>query len=318
MVTTAPRTGKLSPLEAEAIAAIYAHRVVSTTHLHAWLTPTATSSSYLRRALSFLRGQGLIGNLGRRGKRELLWYATTTGAAVAEDSRRVVPRIWRLDPARINTLDPSHTLAVNDLGTAVLASARQAGHEMTYLDWTQEIVHPTGPGGYAAFGSPHLVTDAVFRITTVDAEGQRGDRVILAEMDRATMTVARVAEKLAAYARYQRINRAHWRSAYGLRFPEVLIVLDNASPQALYRRAEDVRWIANNNPELQKAYGEFITGHITTLGLLQAYGLGQESCIPLIPPATDDPPPAPRLGRPPSAHVAQPALPGLVVGGFQS
>ncbi|WP_194904810.1 replication-relaxation family protein [Catenulispora rubra] len=170
-MTAAPRTGKLSPLEAEAIAAIYAHRVVSTAHLHAWLTPTATSSSYLRRALSFLRDQGLIGNLGRRGKRELLWYVTTAGAAVAEDSRRVVPRIWRLDPARITTLDPSHTLAVNDLGTAILTSARRAGHEMTYLDWTQEIVHPTGPGGYAAFGSPHLVTDAVFRITTVDAGG---------------------------------------------------------------------------------------------------------------------------------------------------
>lgn len=68
--------------------------------------------------------------------------------------------------------------------------------------------------------------------------------------------------------------------------------------------------MANNNRELQKAYGEFITGGITALGLFQAYGQGQEPRIPLIPPAIDDLPP-PRLGRPLSAYVAQPALPGL-------
>lgn len=279
------RTGLLSPTEAEALAAIYTHRIVSTGHLRAWLSPDTAAGRYLGYCLASLRERGLVANAGRRGRSELLWYATANGAAVAEDSGRVVPRAWRLDPDKVPGLDASHTLAVNDLGTVMLAEIRASGHDMTPLDWSHEVAHPTGRGR-----GENVIADAVVRWSEHPQDGPTRHGVMFVELDRATMSVTRLVDKLRAYQLYLQNGAAHRRAVYGSEWPCLVIVLDNGTEAALRRRARDVAEVVRADDDLLKACRRF-RACISTLDVLRERGM-TDATMPEIAPYP--PPPEPR------------------------
>jgi len=285
-VKNQPRTGTLSPTEAAALAAIYTHRVVSTGHLRAWLSPDTAAGRYLGYCLTSLRQRGLVANpVGRRGRSELLWYATATGAAVAEESGRVMPRAWRLDPDKVPYQDFAHTLAVNDVGTAFLADSRAAGDDMTELDWTHEVPHPTGRGR-----GDQLIADALLRRSQT-WDGRRWHLATLIELDRNTMSAMRLVDKLRVYGHYLRNSAAHRRAVYGQDIPDLLIVLDNGSPEVLLRRARDVVVAAQADEELERTCRMYRV-RIASLALLRQRG-PIDTVMPLALPERIPPPPPP-------------------------
>lgn len=258
-------TGVLTPLEADALACIYTHRIVASNQLRAWLIPNANGPRYLTRGLESLRTRGLVANAGRRGRRELLWYVTSDGAAAAEEYGQVVPRTWRLDPDKAAVIDARHTLMVNDTGTAFLTWARRLGHECTPLDWTPEVAHRLRTGGVDRPGDL-LIADAVLQYV-VPLTGRRVHRQLFLEIDRSTMTVARLAAKLPAYARYHDFE---WKARYPA-FPDLLFVLDGIGEQALAQRIADLRAYSLADRRFARLAGQVHAG-ATTLTQLRDQG----------------------------------------------
>ena len=255
--------GTLTPLESDALACIYTHRIVATSQLWTWLTPHTINPRYLLRDLGALRERGLVANSGRRGRRELLWYVTADGAAAAEDSGQVVPRSWRLDPDKAAAVDARHTLMTNEVGTAFLTWARRFGHECTPLDWTPEVAHRLRAGATERPGDL-LVADAVLQYVVPLGE-RRVHRQVFLEIDRSTMTVARLAAKLPAYARYHDFD---WQSRYPA-FPDLLFILDGLSEQALAQRIADLRAYALADRRFARLAGQIRAGATTLTQLIE-------------------------------------------------
>jgi len=114
------------------------------------------------------------------------------------------------------------------------------------------------------------------------------------EVDRTQMTVARLAQKLHAYARYhqytpqpaartaRRISRAPaWRSRYPA-FPRVLLVLTGASASRLERRIADLRSLAAVDPALATTT---VRAGVTTLDQLRGQGPFAPIFTPVLGPA---------------------------------
>ncbi|MFI5905468.1 replication-relaxation family protein [Streptomyces cyaneofuscatus] len=288
----------LGQIAQQAAQVIYQHRLISTRQLHELITPHHTRAEYLRRQLHTLREAGLAEKVGRRvyGQTELLWWLTEKGANSVESVGLLPPRPYRMSPeAALGPLQ-EHTLATVESGVAFVDWARRLGHECGPLDWTPETAHyyrdDARPGEELS-----LVPDAVLSYVHTDTQAkQRTLLTFFIEVDRTQMTIARLAQKLHAYAAYhsytpQPAGRANayqrtsgtpaWRHRYPA-FPRLLMVLTGASEARLARRIADLRSLAASDPTLT-ASG--IRAGVTTLSQLRSHGPFEPIFTPVLGPA---------------------------------
>lgn len=272
---------------------LYQHRLMSTRQLGRLLLPHAKDDSYLRKVLRALNAQHLIGAVsGPPPGRPQLWYATDTGAALVETGRTVPIRSYRMTETKADGVLQQHTLAVNDVGIAFVQAARRLGDDCGRLDWTPEVPHRLYDG--ARFEDA-LIADAVLNYVTARA-GIRRQLTYFIELDRATMAVHRLAEKLVKYARlYHYIPGAAgpaqrgpaprnmppaWAQRYPS-FPRILIVLSGANPDVLARRAADLRSRTEHMPHIKGLHGK-VHAAVTTLDQLTHDGPTAPIAMPLL------------------------------------
>ncbi|MFD8493311.1 replication-relaxation family protein [Amycolatopsis sp. NPDC059657] len=266
----------LDPFQREALTALYWHRLVATDQIARLIAP-GTPARTVRHKLLALRRSGLADRVTRE-HRPLTWFVTTTGASTVEAARRVDPRPYRIPgPAVVNLLQ-DHALDVVETGLAFVETARERGHDCGALSWTPEVAHHF----QERKSRSRVIADAVLHYVAEEA-GQRSQRTFFIELDRATMPVARLAQKLRAYVRYHDYIPTHptssgrpaWRQHYA-RFPQVLIVLSGAAEHVLDRRLVDLRAHARAMAESTR-----IPALATTLPRLRRDGLLAEIAVPL-------------------------------------
>ncbi|MEW1678474.1 replication-relaxation family protein [Streptomyces noursei] len=317
-----PTDRGLSTLGQEALPVLYRHRLLTAHQLTQLLRPAATSTRYIRRQLEVLHDRGLVEASVRRISRagELLWYVSALGCEVVENGGELAPRAYRMtSDAAVSQLQ-EHTLAVNDVGLAFVQHARRLGDECGPLDWDPEVAHRLRDGDSRVGDEAFLVPDAVLHYvhtgTAGDGQQQRMLLTFFCEIDRATMSIARLAAKLHAYARYSRYipqpapgrgrpkaasgyRREAWRARYPA-FPRILLVLDGASTAQLDRRQDDLRALAAADTRLHSAAPDLRAG-ITTLDQLRRHG----PLAPIVTPVFGDASPTDALLRPsPAASAA--------------
>lgn len=301
--TPPARTRSFHTLGRIALELLYQHRVLSTHQLHMLLAEPATRPSrpvYLRRQLNELLAAGLVRRLraqggghgiGRVQSRPYLWFLTEAGAETVEEAGELPNRPYRVTPDSVAGARQSHTLAVNDVGAAFVEHARSLGHECGPLDWTPEVANRIRDG-QRRFEDDHVISDAVLNYVHIN-RGQRTMLSFFIEVDRATMTSARLASKLSAYGRLyeyvpqspDRARRSHtatrpaWMYSYPV-FPRVLVILDAAPPRAgqrdrrperLAARTEDLYARTAADVRLSRIKDDLLIG-VTTLQQLQEHG----------------------------------------------
>lgn len=299
----------LGPIAQQAAHVLYQHRLVSTRQLHRLITPNHTRAEYLRRQLHTLRNAGLAENVGRRttGQTELLWWLTEKGAGAVESTCLLPQRPYRMSPAAALGPLQEHTLATVETGLAFVDWARRLGHECGPLDWAPETAHhyrdDTRPGTDVS-----LVPDAVLNYVHTDPQAKtRTLLTFFIEVDRTQMTIARLAQKLHAYAAYQaytppraarstntgrRTNTPAWRHRYPA-FPRLLLVLTGAPEKRLATRIADLRCLAANDPTLTNTT---LRAGATTLNQLRDHG----PFVPIFTPVLSSPALTDAWLRPPS------------------
>ncbi|MFI8930610.1 replication-relaxation family protein [Streptomyces sp. NPDC053474] len=290
-----PRVRGLSRLGQQLLPVLYQHRLVSTSQLRRLLTPHAASVAYVRRQLADLRRAGLaaatVRRDGRMGRGEHLWYITARGADIVEYDRQITTRAYRISPEAAASQLQEHTLAVVESGLAFTTWARALGDECGPLDWEPELAHRVRDGDSRLGDEAFVIPDAVLRYTRTTPSGRRQLLTYFIEVDRATMQAARLGAKLTAYARYASYiphpapgrpgphrSREAWRERYPA-FPRLLIVLTGASPNALARRIDDLRALADANELLHRSP---LTAGVTTLTLLRDRGPFEPIVTPLL------------------------------------
>lgn len=284
----------LTRLAADALRVLYQHRLLSTGQLHRLLTPAAADSSYLRAELGRLRHTGLAAATRRATPpHDNLWFATDTGADAVESTGELPVRGYRTNARRADGALQQHTLAVNDTGIAFVHAARRFGHHCGPLDWTPEVAHRLR-AGRATNPGDLLIVDAVLHYATDDGH-HRDHHTVFLEVDRATMTVARLADKLTRYARYHAHtpragDRPSWQWRYP-RFPRILFVLTGAAPDTLARRITDLRAHTTAMPHLHRLRDETTNAGATTLDDLVTHG----PLAPIVTSLLDDVAPRPVL-----------------------
>jgi len=331
-VAPALRTS-FTALGTECLDVLYQHRLMETSQLHRLLTPQAERPVYLRRELGKLMDAGLVQRLraqdlapgpaaelpevrAAQSNRPYVWFLTELGAETVETGSQAPPRPYRVTPESVAGSRQQHTLAVNETGLAFASHAARLGHECGPLDWTPEVAHRIRDG-QRRFEDDHLVADAVLRY--VDTRRGRTMLTLFLEIDRGTMTTARLAAKIGAYARlYEYVpqhperarrsaasTRPGWHYSYPV-FPRLLIVLDGDlkpwnRPQLAARRlsarlaarTEDLYILTRADPRLARLAGQLSVG-VTTLALLRERGPFERIFTPLLrgtpaerPPLTD-------------------------------
>lgn len=179
-----------------------------------------------------------------------LWFTTVEGARLAHESGAL------LDPPRVLTTDDAsgplqaHTLAVNDAGIAFLHAARKRGDEFGPLSWQHEVAHPLRGGRRRR----QLISDALITYLLGGADGLSLEYRLL-ELDRATLSVDRLATKLARYAELHRTTDddggPRWRAWYPT-FPAVLVALAGHERHALERRRQATIALCRSDPQLAR------------------------------------------------------------------
>jgi Replication-relaxation len=224
---------------------LYQHRVLSTIQIHDLHTPAA-HKSFVRRILAALTAVGVVGHASGGGRLKL-WYLTKRGTDAvemivtrAEYRRKQITSEQAAGPLRM------HTLAVNDVGIAFVNAARQRGDDCGPLAWRHEIAHPIGP---SRGKSPRdlLIADALLSYTEQGSDRTLAEHQCFVELDRATIPVRALAEKLDRYAslrdyapvRYGERPDRGWRANYA-QFPGVLVVVAHRDRETLHRRMQNV------------------------------------------------------------------------------
>jgi hypothetical protein len=233
----------LPALATETLESLHQHRLLSTPQIHELHAP----------GRSIRRTQELLEKLGRSGLaawapgpgRLRLWYLTPSGAAAVQAivpsggkrSRQVTPQ-QAAGPLR------AHTLCINDLGVAFVRCARLKGDDCGPLSWRHEVAlrvpSPQVRGGEL------VIADALLTYTQASEDGSLLSHRRFIELDRATIPVQALVEKL---SRYGRARRAWIAGEERLlperfdRFPTVLVAFarsTSADTAALQRRLTHV------------------------------------------------------------------------------
>lgn len=234
---------------AEILASLAQHRVLSTPQVSSIHFP-GRSPRWARMVLARLADAGLaafVPSLGAAGTPRRLWYVTERGARAALDAGllEAMPRL--MDAESASGPLQAHTLAVNDAAICFLRSARQRGDDCGPLAWRHEVPHRLGHGRRAGT----LFADAVLTyLRLTESEVVVEQRFL--ELDRATLSVDRLAAELARYGRFLGAEGKEgdllWPSQYPF-FPPVVCVLAGSSRAALRRRRDSAVAILRDDPD---------------------------------------------------------------------
>ncbi|MER6074665.1 replication-relaxation family protein [Streptomyces sp. NPDC001817] len=231
--------------EARILQILACTRVATPHQLHAWLTPTATDTSTVRKHLNRLKRAGLVAVTTER--RPNVWFLTGTGLGEARRAGLAEPRTTAVTGEHVAASPAyAHALAVTDTAIAFSRRLPTEDNLPTALgevgDWEVEVAHPLGAAGL-------LVPDAVLHLRYPELPHA------FVEVDRATMSLGRLVTKVATYDRYRTLVpprartigesvpdwwRRYPRAAGQHRFPPLLIVLAGKKADVLANRAADV------------------------------------------------------------------------------
>lgn len=232
--------GRFGRVQVEMLECVYQHRLLSTAQLHA-LYRDGLSLRRTQRALGAMEQVGWLASVRQPGGMKL-WFVTDAGAdAVETIGNRAELRRKLIEPAQAAGPLQQHTLAVNEVGVAFVRAARERGDEFGPLAWRNEIAHPIGklPGRRT---SAMVIADAVLCYLRNEPEGLGTFFYRFVELDRATMAVETLAEKVGRYVRLREHRergafKPLWRTRYPV-FPLPLVVLANGSHARLERRRD--------------------------------------------------------------------------------
>ncbi|MGC7096724.1 replication-relaxation family protein [Amycolatopsis lurida] len=252
----------------QALSCLYWHRLMSTGQVRRLIAP-ATPLRTVQHKLRHLHHEQLIDGIhGHHAPRT--WHVTDDGARLVEAAGLVDARPYRVPNAAVAKLLRGHALDVVETGLAFVEAARAHGHDCGPLSWTPEVAHHL----QHQRARDAVIADAVLHYTA-EAAGRRAQHTFFIELDRATMPVARLAQKLRAYVRYHdfappKSTKPAWRQRYP-KFPKCLVVLSGAPEHVLERRLLDLRAHARAMPDLEYA-GDRIAFLATQLRKLRSEG----------------------------------------------
>lgn len=205
----------------EVVASLAQHRILSTAQVRAIHLPDR-SHRWAQKLLARLGEAGLAGHIDApNGVPRRLWHVTEHGTRLAREAG-----VLDGEPRLIGAEDAAgalqaHTLAVNDSAICFLAAARERGGEFGPFAWRQEVSHPLNYGRGRRRRA--LISDAVFTYLRLDGSGVAIEQRFL-EIDRATLSVDRLAAELVRYAELHQLagegGEPLWRSRYPI-FPPV-------------------------------------------------------------------------------------------------
>jgi hypothetical protein len=228
---------------------IAAHRLLTARQIRDLHMPDA-DPRWTRRVMAGLVDQGLVefARSGRGARR--IYFLSQTGHQALHHGPRTRWTSARHTAGALN----AHTLAVNDVGLTFVGAARERDDEFGPLAWRHEVAHPIGPSA-AGQRTELVIADAVLTYLQRPGDGALAFHYRFLELDRATQPTVTLADKLSRYARlYTHTPKNHkepqWHQNYPV-FPEVLVVLTGAPPDALRRRAQTVIALCQADRRLQ-------------------------------------------------------------------
>jgi hypothetical protein len=235
----------------EIVASLAQHRVLSAAQDRAIHLP-ASGERWAQRVLVRLGDAGLAGYVRSPRSHRRPWHVTELGARVAREAGALdgEPRLIGAEGAA-GPLQ-AHTLAVNGAAICFLEAARERGDEFGPFSWRHEVSHPLSRGRGRRRRA--LVADAVFTYLLLDGEGVAIEQRFL-ELDRATLSVDRLAAELARYAELHRLTGADgeplWRERYPV-FPPVHCVLTGGRRSVLERRRATTIAMLGTDPRFNR------------------------------------------------------------------
>lgn len=243
-----PQAGQSLPAKGtEILASLAVHRVLSTPQVHA-IHSREVELRWVQKLLGRLRAAGLADYVRSAHGRRRLWFATERGTQLAREAGALEGRPPVAAELAAGPL-AAHALAVNEAAICFLRAAAQRGDDFGPLAWRHEVFHPISRGRGRRRRS--LVADAVFTYLRQDGEEIAIEQRFL-ELDRATLSVDRLARELARYAELYRAKEgkggeALWRASYPV-FPQLHCVLDGAPRRALTRRRSTASVLLASDP----------------------------------------------------------------------
>jgi hypothetical protein len=235
----------------EIVASLAQHRVLSAAQVRAIHLP-ASGERWAQRVLVRLGNAGLAGYVRSPRSHRRLWHVTELGARVAREAGALdgEPRLIGAEGAA-GPLQ-AHILAVNGAAICFLEAARERGDEFGPFSWRHEVSHPLSRGRGRRRRA--LIADAVLTYLLLDGEGVAIEQRFL-ELDRATLSVDRLAAELARYAELHRLSGADgeplWRERYPV-FPQVHCVLTDGRRAVLERRRATTLAMLGTNPRFTR------------------------------------------------------------------
>lgn len=206
----------------------------------------------MQRLLARLGDGGLAGYVQSPRSHRRLWHVTERGAKLASEARLLdgEPRLIGAEGAARPL--QAHALAVNDAAICFMESARTRGDDFGPFAWRHEVYHPISRG--RGKRRRMLIADAVLTYLRLAGEGVAIEQRFL-EIDRATLSVDRLAAELARYAELYRAKdskkQPRWRSLYPV-FPAVHCVLTGRERAALERRRSTALALLHSDPRCSR------------------------------------------------------------------
>lgn len=259
-----------APLRNQILECLYWHRLLATRHIAALyygydetaaLTPRdrARALRPAQQILNRLRKSGLADKVQTSPKvpppgSEALWFLTPDGTAVVEAALDELQHRYpkAVTPEMARGPMQTHNLEVADVGVAFAREARRRGDVFGPLSWRRDVLHrisdePLGPRSA-------VIADAVLRYLNRTPHGPvQITRFV--ELDRATMDLQRLLDKITNYVRLHTFRRKGetrpaWKHTYPA-FPKLLVVLSgNSSRRPSTTRRESLLRMAAGEPAL--------------------------------------------------------------------
>jgi len=242
----------LSEKELEILASLAQHRVLDARQVRAVHLPDS-ARRWTQKLLMRLKRAGLADYVESARAPRRLWYVTERGARLAHRAGALEAEPKALAAELAAGPLQAHTLAVNDAAICFLRCARERGDDFGPLAWRHEVFHPLSRGRGRRRRA--LIADAVFTYLRIEEGGTAIEQRFL-ELDRATLSVDRLAAELARYAELYRAKEAKareplWRGRYPV-FPPVHCVLAGAPRRALVRRRATASVLLAADPLLSR------------------------------------------------------------------
>jgi DNA-binding MarR family transcriptional regulator len=233
----------------EILASLAQHRILSTAQVRI-VHELGAHPRWAQKVLARLQEAGLAERLRPPASAQRLWFATERGVQAARAAGVLDAGIRALSPEEAASQLQAHTLAVNEAAICFLRAARARGDEFGALSWRHEVAHPLSAGRGRRRRSLHA--DAVLTYLR-EEQGRVALEQRFLELDRATLSVERLAAELGRYAELYRVFASEgeplWRTLYPV-FPKVVCVLDGASQRSLERRRSTVAALLRADPGL--------------------------------------------------------------------